>query len=140
MSLFSKIKDKVFHRDHDAASPSSVRSAEPRAFNHERAELAPATPADVIPMGDGKPVNVEDNLAALAEFNGGQDNGWRTSIVDLLDLLRLDTSLEARQALAEELDIHAGEPDSAEQNAALHRAVMQKLRDNGGIVPDSLYG
>jgi hypothetical protein len=140
MSLFSKIKDKVLHRGHDEASPSDVRPAEPRAFDQDRAELTPTAPVDVMPMGGGKPVNVEDNLAALAEFNGGQDNGWRTSIVDLLDLLRLDTSLEAREALAEELDVHAGAPDSTEQNAALHKAVMQKLRENGGIVPDSLYG
>ena len=63
---------------------------------------------------------------------------YRTSIVDLLKLLDLDSSLEARKELAEELGVRAGDDGSAEQNIALHKAVMAKLADNGGVVPDSL--
>lgn len=74
----------------------------------------------------------------MAEIDGGGGN-WRTSIVDLLKLLKLDSSLQACKELADELGVHAGEPGSAEQNIALHKAVMKKLAENGGQVPDSLY-
>ena len=60
------------------------------------------------------------------------------SIVDLLKLLDLDSSLDARKELAAELSVNAGAHGSAEQNIALHKAVMRKLAENGGKVPDSL--
>ncbi len=63
---------------------------------------------------------------------------YQSSIVDLLKLLDLDSSLTARKELASELNVNAAADGSAEQNIALHKAVMQKLSDNGGIVPDSL--
>ncbi len=74
----------------------------------------------------------------MAEMQGGGGN-WRTSIVDLLKLLHMDSGLEARTELAAELGVAAGEAGSAEQNIALHRAVMKKLAENGGRVPDSFY-
>ncbi len=52
--------------------------------------------------------------------------------------MELDSSLEARKGLAEELNVHAGEHGSAEQNIALSKAVWRKLAENGGLVPDSL--
>jgi hypothetical protein len=58
--------------------------------------------------------------------------------VDLLKLLDLDSSLGARKELAEELNVHAGAHGSAEQNIALYKAVVQKLEQNGGKVPDSM--
>ena len=61
-----------------------------------------------------------------------------TSIVDLLKLLALDSSLTARKDLANELNMHAGADGSAEQNIALQKAVMAKIAENGGKVPDSL--
>jgi len=70
----------------------------------------------------------------------GRPSNWRTSIVDLLTLVDLDSSLSARKELAQELNVHAGADGSAEQNIALHKAVMQKLEENGGKVPDSLKG
>ena len=73
----------------------------------------------------------------MAEQKGGGGN-WRTSIVDLLKLLGLDSSLAARKELAEELNVHAGEHGSAEQNIALSKAVWKKLAENGGQVPASL--
>jgi hypothetical protein len=73
-----------------------------------------------------------------AQKNGG--GNWQTSIVDLLKLLDLDSSLDARKQLATELNVHAGADGSAEENVALHKAVMQKLAENGGKVPDSLKG
>ena len=74
-------------------------------------------------------------MASSAPGGGGN---WRTSIVDLLKLLDLDSSLDARKTLANELNIHAGADGSADENIALQKAVMQKLADNGGKVPDSL--
>lgn len=73
----------------------------------------------------------------MAEMKGGGGN-YKTSIVDLLTLLDLDSSLTARKELAEELGVHAGDPGTAEQNIALHKAVIAKLAENGGVVPDSL--
>ena len=73
----------------------------------------------------------------MASQKGGGGN-YRTSIVDLLKLLDLDSSLAARKELAEELGVNAGAHGSAEQNIALHKAVMRKIAENGGKVPDSL--
>jgi hypothetical protein len=84
-------------------------------------------------------VDVEAVLAQLAAKKGGGGN-YRVSIVDLLKLLGIDSSLTARKKLAEELNVHAGEHGSAEQNIALHKAVLRKLAENGGKVPDSLKG
>ncbi len=77
---------------------------------------------------------------AAASASAAASSNWRTSIVDLLKLLDLDSSLAARKELAEELNVHAGDHGSAEQNIALHKAVMAKLAENGGVVPDSLRG
>jgi uncharacterized protein DUF3597 len=68
-------------------------------------------------------VNVEDVLSKLAASKGGGGN-WRTSIVNLLKLLDLDSSLAARKTVAQELNIHAGAECSAEQNIALKKGVM----------------
>ena len=75
----------------------------------------------------------------MASKKGGGGN-WSTSIVDLLKLLDLDSSLQARKELAGELNVHVGDDGSAEENIALHHAVMQKLEENGGKVPASLKG
>jgi hypothetical protein len=82
-------------------------------------------------------IDVEAVLTSMAEDKGGGGD-WRHSIVDLLKMLDLDSSLNARKELADELDVHEGPDGSAEENIALHHAVMQKLADNGGMVPDSL--
>jgi len=80
---------------------------------------------------------VQAVLTQAAAKKGGGGN-WQTSIVDLLKLLDLDSSLNARKELANELNVHAGADGSAEQNIALHKAVMVKIAENGGKVPDSL--
>ncbi|MBN1834833.1 MAG: DUF3597 domain-containing protein, partial [Spirochaetales bacterium] len=73
----------------------------------------------------------------MAAKKGGGGN-YKVSIVDLLKLLDIDSSLAARIELAKELNVHAGEHGSAEQNIALHKAVLRALAENGGKVPDSL--
>lgn len=82
-------------------------------------------------------VDVEAVLVELAAAKGGGGN-WRTSIVDLLKLLDLDSSLDARKEPAAELGVNAGPHGSAEQNIALSKGVWQALADNGGQVPASL--
>jgi len=82
-------------------------------------------------------VDVDAVLQQMASKKGGGGN-YRTSIVDLLKLLDLDSSLDARKELATELGVNAGAAGSAEQNIALQKAVMRKLAENGGRVPDEL--
>jgi hypothetical protein len=135
MGLFSKIVDKIFHHDKAAPSAGAGPAAQPQAAPTPSA--APAAPQPTATPALA-PVDVEAVLTSMAEIEGGGGN-WRTSIVDLLKLLKLDSSLEARKELADELSVHAGEAGSAEQNIALHKAVMKKLADNGGQVPASLY-
>jgi hypothetical protein len=90
---------------------------------------ATATPA--------QSVDVEAVLTNLASGNPQQLN-WRASIVDLMKLLNLDNSLNARKELAQELHYSGDMNDSAAMNIWLHKQVMQKLADNGGKVPDDL--
>lgn len=129
MGIFSSIWNKITgHKPKTGPAPSPTVGGAPPTPG-----AAPiATAAPVLP-----PVDVEAVLSDLAESRGGGGN-WRTSIVDLLKLLDLDSSLAARKELAEELNVHAGEHGSAEQNTALSRAVWNKLAENGGQVPASL--
>ena len=122
MSIFGKIFDKIFNHKKAAAPAPAPKPAAPAA---PAAAPAPA------------PVDVEAVLTELAEQKGGGGN-WRTSIVDLLKMLDLDSSLDARKELAGELGVNAGAHGSAEQNIALQKAVWKKLAENGGKVPASL--
>lgn len=83
-------------------------------------------------------VDIEATLDALAESHHLPLN-WRTSIVDLLKTLNLDSSLSARRELAEELECPEEDmEDSAQMNMWLHKTVLQKLAENGGQVPVEL--
>jgi hypothetical protein len=73
----------------------------------------------------------------MAERNPQKLN-WRTSIVDLMKLLDLDSGLAARKELAGELGYKGDVGDSATMNIWLHKQVMVKLAENGGKVPESL--
>ena len=84
-----------------------------------------------------QPVDVEAVLNAMAEKNSQKLN-WRTSIVDLMKLLDLDSSLQARKALADELKYTGDKSDSASMNIWLHKQVMKKVAENGGKVPADL--
>ncbi len=137
MGLFSSIAEKIFHHGSAAAaSPGSTSTPADPAAAAASASVAPGTSGSASPP---QPVDVEAVLTDMAAKKGGGGN-WQTSIVDLLKLLDLDSSLNARKELGDELNVHAGADGSAEENIALHRAVMQKLAENGGKVPDSLKG
>ncbi len=130
MGIFSSIMDKIFH--HPAANPEAAAQAPQPA-----ATPAPA-PAPAVPA-PAAPVDVDAVLTQMAAQKGGGGN-YRSSIVDLLKLLDLDSSLDARKQLANELNVHAGADGSAEENIALQKAVMQKLAENGGKVPADMKG
>jgi len=130
MSIFSTIMNKVFHHK---AAPAAAAAQAPAAAP----QAAPTATAQPAPAASQQSVDVGAVLSEMASMKDGGGN-YQSSIVDLLKLLDLDSSLTARKELAAELNVHAAADGSAEQNIALHKAVMQKLADNGGIVPDSL--
>ena len=136
MSLLGTIIGKIFH--HPAASqPAPAAPGQPQAHAPAPApQAAPAQPAAAA--APPQPVDVGQVLSAIAASKAGGGGNYQSSIVDLLKLLDLDSSLAARKELADELNVHAGADGSAEENIALHRAVMDKLAQNGGKVPDSL--
>jgi hypothetical protein len=137
MSIFGSILDKIFH--HGQSSASAATPTSPAASQAAQSTAAPAGAAASATSASARlsDVDVEAVLTKLASSKGGGGN-WRTSIVDLLKMLDLDSSLAARKSLAQELNVHAGADGSAEQNIALQKAVMQKLAENGGKVPESL--
>jgi hypothetical protein len=143
MSIFGSIMNKIFH--HGAARAGGGSSAAPAnaqppgpASQPTPASAPQASPAVAAqPSQPAQPVDVGSVLSEMASMKGGGDN-YQSSIVDLLKLLDLDSSLAARKELAGELNVHAGADGSAEENIALHKAVMDKLAENGGIVPDAL--
>ena len=137
MSIFGSIMSKIFHpaSAEAGASPDAAASA---AVAGSTGGAAPAGKADVGAV-PAQSVDVGAVLSQMASQKGGGGN-YQTSIVDLLKLLDLDSSLNSRKELGQELGVHAGADGSAEQNIALHKAVVQKLAENGGKVPDSMRG
>lgn len=123
MSIFSSIKNAIFGRKAEAATPPAAAAA---------TGSAPVAPAPSLAVAD---VDVAANLAALAE---GKNLNWRTSIVDLMKLLDIDSSLTNRKELANELGYTGALDGSAEMNIWLHKATMRELAANGGKVPAEL--
>lgn len=150
MGIFSAILDKLRNRgaqagQQQAGAPGTQSttgrqaSADPQQQQRgsQSAQAGGGTGAQAAPQSVLKDVDVEAVLSQMAAQKGGGGN-YKQSIVDLLKLLDLDSSLAARTELAEELNVNAGAHGSAEQNIALHKAVMRKIAENGGKVPDSL--
>ena len=81
-----------------------------------------------------------DVAAVLDKLDKDSDESldWRVSIVDLMKLLKLDSSLKSRKELAAELHYTGDMGDSASMNVWLHKQVMIKLAENGGVVPSDL--
>ncbi len=127
MGFFSNIFAKIFP---SANAAEVVVAPPPAAPSAAGAPAAPAAPAS-IPMGDVAPI--------LDAMPGAKGLNWRTSIVDLLKLLGLDSSLAARKELAAEL-LYSGndEPGSAAWNIWLHKQVMRSIAANGGTLPPEL--
>ena len=123
MSIFSSIKNAIFGSKAEAA-PAPVEAAPVAAPEAAPVAVAPAAAVDV-----------EANLAALG---AGKDLNWRSSIVDLMKLLGIDSSLANRKELAQELGYTGDLDGSAEMNIWLHKATMRELAANGGKVPAEL--
>lgn len=140
MGLFGNILNKIFHHDSaKAATPQSSPAPAPASAAPAPAASAPSpAPTPAAASQPAAAVDVGAVLSAMASMKDDHGGNYQSSIVDLLKLLDLDSSLTARKELAEELGVHVGEHGSAAQNIALHRAVMDQLAANGGIVPDSL--
>ena len=141
MGIFSAILNKLRgHRTESLEAPSMPAAAQAPAAQPQAQQPTQASAPSGM-QGSAQPaiqdVDIEAVLAEMAAKKGGGGN-YRQSIVDLLKLLDLDSSLGARKELAQELNVNAGAHGSAEQNIALHRAVMQKIEENGGKVPESM--
>src|SRR3569833_1784324 len=130
MSIFGSIMSKIFNHGPAAAAPA----AQPSQAAPAAPAAAPAAPAASPAQ---QPVDVGAVLSEMAAMMGGGGK-YQTSNVDLLKLLEQDSSLQARKELANELNVHVGADGSAEENIALHKAVIDKLAENGGVVPDDL--
>ena len=146
MSIFSRIKDAIFGSAAAQEAPQAASAAAPPAQGSAAAPAATgATTAPTSQAGATSPapnapmsqVDVEAVLTGLAAKKG-QKLDWRKSIVDLMKLLDLDSSLEARKELAKELNYTGDTSDSASMNVWLHKQVMAKLAASGGKVPEDL--
>jgi pyruvate/2-oxoglutarate dehydrogenase complex dihydrolipoamide acyltransferase (E2) component len=135
MSILGSIMSKIFHGGHAAAAPAPQPAQAPAQAAPAPAQAAPAAAASA--PAQQPQVDVAAVLETMAKDNG-QNLDWQHSIVDLMKLLSLDSSLTARKQLAQELGYTGDTEDSATMNIWLHKQVMQKLAENGGIVPDSL--
>ena len=128
------ILSNIFHKIFPGSTPDEAQAG-----------AAPAAPAAAAPAPAPQQaapaampvVDVEAILTTMQQQNS-QPLNWRTSIVDLLKLLNLDSSLASRKELADELHYTGDKNDSATMNIWLHKQVMVKLAENGGKVPAEL--
>jgi hypothetical protein len=138
MGIFGSILEKL-RRGSASASPDTGETQRETTATTQQPQPTQQPELEGSRQGSLQDVDVDAVLSDIASKKGGGGN-YRESIVDLLKLLDLDSSLNARKELAQELDVHAGPHGSAEQNVALHRAVMRRIAENGGRVPDSMRG
>ena len=118
MSIFGKIRDAIFGKKHAEATPTTTRGTQIGTGGTSTAERPPL-------------IDVENHLDSMP---GADHLNWRTSIVDLMKLLGIDSDYEARKALAVEMG-RSDYSGTAEDNMWLHRRVMQDLSKSGGRVP-----
>lgn len=127
MGIFDRIKNAIFGRRRPAA-PTATQTSAPAAPTATLAAAPVAAPAAM------DAVDVAEMLEDMAA-EAGQKLNWRTSIVDLMKLVGMDSSLAERKELAGELGYTGDMGDSASMNIWLHKAVMKALAENGGKVP-----
>ena len=122
MGFFGSIMSKIF-----GVSPAAAEEAKP-------ASAGASTAAPIAPAGSVDVAAILDDLVDKQD----QELNWRVSIVDMMKALGLDSSLGARKELAKELHYTGDMHDSASMNIWLHKQVIDKLKANGGKVPDDL--
>jgi Domain of unknown function (DUF3597) len=122
MSIFGKIMSAIFGSTASATPAGGTASSGGAAAGGGTA-AKPAATVDVAPILDNAVAAKKEKLE------------WRTSIVDLMKALDIDSSLGARKELAKELGYTGNTNDSATMNVWLHKQVMSKLAANGGKLP-----
>lgn len=122
MSIFGTIRDAIFGKDHEAPAPSPTIDT----------TQAPGFPA--AKPSEAARVEQVDVINSLDSMPGADRLNWRTSIVDLMKLIGVDSDYDSRKALAQELG-RAEYSGAAEDNVWLHRQVMSELARNGAKVP-----
>ncbi|MGA1797892.1 DUF3597 domain-containing protein [Sphingomonas sp. 4RDLI-65] len=144
MSIFSKIKSAIFGEKGPLGSghfgtpkPEAAPAPAPQTTAAQPAPTPVAPTPQAAPAAPAQSVDVEAVLSGIAANKGSALN-WRTSIVDLMKLLDLDSSLDNRKELATELGYTGAKDGSAEMNIWLQKAVMRELEKNGGTVPANL--
>jgi hypothetical protein len=133
MGIFDMIKEKLGFGNKEENTQAQAAAEVPSEDATEAVdteEVAPEATVTVI-----SEVDVVAKLEALSAQHPGLN--WKTSIVDLLKLLGIDSSYAHRKELAAEMGIE-GYEGTAEQNIALHKAVLKKLAENGGNIPREL--
>jgi hypothetical protein len=136
MNIFKSLLSKII-----GTQPAQAATQQPVAAPGESATIESATvalqqPTDVVQAAGGQ-VDVAKILGEMADKSATKLN-WRESIVDLMKLVGIDSSLAARKELAAELGYTGDTSDSAAMNIWLHKQVMKKLAENGGVVPAEL--
>jgi hypothetical protein len=131
MSIFGKIMGAIFGSKADAAptgggSAGGVAAPTPQSSPSAAPSAAPPQSVDVAAIVDKAVAAKKEKLE------------WRTSIVDLMKALDIDSSLAARKELAKELGYTGDTNDSASMNVWLHKQVMAKLAANGGKLPPEI--
>jgi hypothetical protein len=131
MSILGKIMGAIFG-EKASATPASGGAAgsAPASTSAPASSSAPAAPAQTVDLAP-----ILDKAAAAKK---GEKLEWRTSIVDLMKALDIDSSLAARKELAKELGYTGDTNDSAGMNIWLHKQVMAKLAANGGKLPPDI--
>ncbi|HVX79557.1 MAG TPA: DUF3597 domain-containing protein [Bradyrhizobium sp.] len=143
MSIFGKIMGAIFG-SHASATPASGGTA-----SGSSAPAGSGSPASMSPAAGSSPASSSASaappqsvdVAAIVDKAAkakGEKLEWRTSIVDLLKALDIDSSLSARKELAHELGYTGDTNDSATMNIWLHKQVMAKLAANGGKLPPDI--
>ncbi len=143
MGFLDDIKNKIFGAPAPAAAPAtSTRSAEVAVQQQAAVNAGMDAANKVIAEALAKKqAEAQVDVAAVldaAVASSGQKLNWKTSIVDLMKALNLDSSLDARKQLADELGYTGDKSDSATMNVWLHKQVLAQLAANGGNVPETL--
>jgi hypothetical protein len=125
MSIFGKIMGAIFGSHPASAAPAGGGPSG-------------SAPAGAAPSGSAPAVDVASIVDAAVAAHKGEKLEWRTSIVDLMKALDIDSSLAARKDLAKELGYSGDMNDSASMNVWLHKQVMSKLAANGGKLPPEI--
>ncbi|WP_374275087.1 DUF3597 domain-containing protein [Brevundimonas sp.] len=146
MSILGKILGGIFGRKKPEAAPRPA----PSATAPQPAPASTPSPSASPPPTAGQPgaaglgtspqpqdVDVAAMLDAMND-EAGQRLNWRTSIVDLMKLVGMESSLAERRELADELGYDGDKGDTAAMNMWLHRQVLKRIRENGGQLPADL--